>query len=362
MLPTPRRRARPDPRSAAAASDRPHPRRRRLRRGHQLPVRGRRRLRPARAARRRRTPAHGAPGQPALDRGAVLHHDAAAGPAQDGRPQPGPRRPGGVAVRDRHGRLPGRPWPGADLRGRPAAHRRRARPAPAGHPGPAAAPGGRPRRGARARWLVGGGPSRPAGPTRSASSAALAAELGVDVEVRAASLAPWHPGRCAEILVGDAVLGHAGELHPKVCQAFGHAARSAAVEIDLDVLLSRAPRRRAGPGLLHVPARQGGRRARRSTQASRWPRSRTPCASGAGDLLESIRLFDVYTGEQVGAGQKSLAFALRFRAARPHPHRGRDRRGPRRSGRRRGGALWCRRSAEHQRAPRPGRRIPHVER
>jgi phenylalanyl-tRNA synthetase beta chain len=36
--------------------------------------------------------------------------------------------------------------------------------------------------------------------------------------------------------------------------------------------------------------------------------------SGAGELLESIRLFDVYTGPQVGPGQKSLAFALRFRA------------------------------------------------
>ena len=36
--------------------------------------------------------------------------------------------------------------------------------------------------------------------------------------------------------------------------------------------------------------------------------------AGAGALLESVRLFDVYTGEQVGAGKKSLAFALRFRA------------------------------------------------
>jgi phenylalanyl-tRNA synthetase beta chain len=36
--------------------------------------------------------------------------------------------------------------------------------------------------------------------------------------------------------------------------------------------------------------------------------------SGAGPLLESVRLFDVYSGEQVGAGRKSLAFALRFRA------------------------------------------------
>ncbi len=35
---------------------------------------------------------------------------------------------------------------------------------------------------------------------------------------------------------------------------------------------------------------------------------------GAGELLESIRLFDLYTGEQIGEGKKSLAFALRFRA------------------------------------------------
>jgi phenylalanyl-tRNA synthetase beta chain len=37
-------------------------------------------------------------------------------------------------------------------------------------------------------------------------------------------------------------------------------------------------------------------------------------AEGAGELLESVRLFDVYTSEQIGAGKKSLAFALRFRA------------------------------------------------
>ncbi|HET6165573.1 MAG TPA: phenylalanine--tRNA ligase subunit beta, partial [Marmoricola sp.] len=36
--------------------------------------------------------------------------------------------------------------------------------------------------------------------------------------------------------------------------------------------------------------------------------------AGAGELLESIRLFDVFTGPQIGDGKKSLAFALRFRA------------------------------------------------
>jgi phenylalanyl-tRNA synthetase beta chain len=35
---------------------------------------------------------------------------------------------------------------------------------------------------------------------------------------------------------------------------------------------------------------------------------------GAGDLLEDVRLFDVYTGPQIGEGKKSLAYALRFRA------------------------------------------------
>ncbi len=64
--------------------------------------------------------------------------------------------------------------------------------------------------------------------------------VGVPVTVRAASRAPWHPGRCAEILVGDAVLGHAGELHPRVCTAYGVPARTAAAEIDLTRLLEHA--------------------------------------------------------------------------------------------------------------------------
>jgi phenylalanyl-tRNA synthetase beta chain len=38
-------------------------------------------------------------------------------------------------------------------------------------------------------------------------------------------------------------------------------------------------------------------------------------AHGAGELLESVRLFDLYTGEQAGEGNKSLAYTMRFRAA-----------------------------------------------
>ena len=149
------RRPRAHPRAAAAPADRPHPGRRRLCRGDQLPVRRRGRLRPARAARGRPAAPHGPAGQPALGRGAVVHHDAAARPAPRGRPQPRPRHPGRRAVRDRHRGVPGRPRPGADLRRRLAAQRRRAGQAVRGDPRAAAAPGRRAGRRARARRLVG---------------------------------------------------------------------------------------------------------------------------------------------------------------------------------------------------------------
>ena len=80
----------------------------------------------------------------------------------------------------------------------------------------------------------------------------LGAELGVPVEVVAAERAPWHPGRCAQVRVAGVELGHAGELHPRVCAAFGLPARAAALEIDLDLLLARAAEPR-GPEVSSFP-------------------------------------------------------------------------------------------------------------
>jgi len=140
----------------------------------------------------------------------------------------------------------------------------------------------------------------------------VAASLGVTVDVEAASLAPWHPGRCAVVKTGEVVIGHAGELHPKVCKAFGLATRSAVAEIDLDKLLEHAvvP---VGPRFSAYPVAK--------EDVALIVDESVPAAAveaalreGAGELLESIRLFDVFTGEQIGAGKKSLAFALRFRA------------------------------------------------
>jgi len=143
----------------------------------------------------------------------------------------------------------------------------------------------------------------------------LAAELGVEIDVRSAAVAPWHPGRCAQVTVAEtgALLGHAGELHPKTCQSFGLPPRSAAVEIDLDVLLAAAREVVPGPEFSTFPQAKEDVALLVDADVT-VAQLEDALRDGAGELLESIRLFDVYTGEQVGAGRKSLAFALRFRA------------------------------------------------
>ena len=141
----------------------------------------------------------------------------------------------------------------------------------------------------------------------------LGDELGVELAVDAATRMPWHPGRCARLSVDGTELGHAGELHPQVCQAFGLPARSAAVELDLDALMSRAVDVVPGPQFSTFPV---AKEDVALVVAADVPAAEVEAAlrEGAGEHLESIRLFDVYTGDQVGEGHKSLAFALRFRA------------------------------------------------
>ncbi|WP_114422581.1 phenylalanine--tRNA ligase subunit beta [Nocardioides houyundeii] len=142
----------------------------------------------------------------------------------------------------------------------------------------------------------------------------VAGALGVEVAVSQSSLEPWHPGRCAEFRVGDRVIGHGGELHPKVCKAFGVPPRSAAAEVDLDVLISHATSVVQAPRFSSFPVAK--------EDVALVVDAEVPAAAveealreGAGELLESVRLFDVYTGDQVGPGRKSLAFALRLRAS-----------------------------------------------
>lgn len=142
----------------------------------------------------------------------------------------------------------------------------------------------------------------------------VAREAGVELVVRGGQYGPWHPGRCAEFVVGDTVVGHAGELHPRVVKAFGLPARTCAMELDLDALEAAGNDTPQAPAISTFPV---------ATQDVALvvdkfvPHAEVETAlrEGAGELLEGIRLFDVYENEeQLGDGKKSLAYALRFRA------------------------------------------------
>ena len=161
-------------------------------------------------------------------------------------------------------------------------------------------------------------PAGPWGPGRPAQASdafeavqVIARAAGVEVTLRPARYLPWHPGRCAEVVIGETVVGHAGELHPAVVERSGLPKRTCAVELDLDLIpiVERLPAPRVSP----FPAVfqdislivDEDVAAASVVDAVR---------SGAGPLLEDVRLFDVYTGPQIGEGRKSLTLALRFRA------------------------------------------------
>ena len=135
---------------------------------------------------------------------------------------------------------------------------------------------------------------------------------GVELTLRPAQYLPWHPGRCAEVVVGDTVVGHAGQLHPAVVERSGLPKGTCAIELDLDAIpiteVLPVPSVSPFPAVFQDVALIVGEdvAAQSVVDAVR---------EGAGALLEDVRLFDVYTGPQVGHGRKSLALALRFRAA-----------------------------------------------
>jgi len=164
------------------------------------------------------------------------------------------------------------------------------------------------------------GPGRRADHT-DALEAALAVGrcLGVPLTVAADRHMPWHPGRTARITLADGTLvGHAGELHPKVVAALDLPARAVAFEVDLDVVIGAVPTEPA-----------------QATPVSTFPVAKEDIAlvvdagvsvgellaavrdgiATVGDVLEDLRLFDVYTGPQVGEGRMSVAFSLRLRAS-----------------------------------------------
>jgi phenylalanyl-tRNA synthetase beta chain len=113
-------------------------------------------------------------------------------------------------------------------------------------------------------------------------------------------------------VIGDTVVGHAGQLHPAVVERSGLPKGTCAVELDLDAIPTTeampAPAVSPFPAVFQDVSLIVGEDVAAQTVVD-------AVRDGAGDLLEDVRLFDVYTGPQIGDGRKSVTLALRFRAA-----------------------------------------------
>ena len=134
--------------------------------------------------------------------------------------------------------------------------------------------------------------------------------MGLDFQIERSDLAPWHPGRCAEFIVEGKAVAHAGELHPRVVSEFALPDRSAAWGINLDALPASPLVSPKPVGVMPAAVQDIALIVDEKVTAAELTET---LKEGAGQLLESIELFDRY--DKIGEGKISLAFTMVFRAS-----------------------------------------------
>ena len=151
----------------------------------------------------------------------------------------------------------------------------------------------------------------------------IANASGVHISISQATHATFHPGRCAQLTLRsssstegayrDVVIGYAGEILPAVADSFNLSGRVAAYELDLDAIAEAA-----GEPVVAQPVHT---MTAATQDVSLVVKTEVPVAQvqaalmeGAGELLEHVRLLDIYQRAELPEGTHSLLFALRFRA------------------------------------------------
>ncbi|MCX6448551.1 MAG: phenylalanine--tRNA ligase subunit beta [Actinobacteria bacterium] len=128
--------------------------------------------------------------------------------------------------------------------------------------------------------------------------------------VKRSDFAPWHPGRCAELIVDGKAVAHAGEIHPRIMAKYGLPERSVAFAVGLSALPDSQIVRPSSVGTMPAAVQDVALIVDAKISAQEVEQA---LRKGAGDLLESIKLFDRY--DKIGDGKISLAFTLTFRAS-----------------------------------------------
>ena len=124
----------------------------------------------------------------------------------------------------------------------------------------------------------------------------------------------FHPGRCAKITAGGCVIGVIGEIHPAISRRFGIDAPVYVGELDFEAMLKSADADIKFKELPKYPAvtRDIAMLVDRAVPVADIEEV---IKKAGGATLETLRLFDVYEGEQIAEGKKSVAYSATFRAA-----------------------------------------------
>jgi phenylalanyl-tRNA synthetase beta chain len=149
--------------------------------------------------------------------------------------------------------------------------------------------------------------------TLKGSLEALGGQFGVELAFEAREEPFLHPGRSAWVSVGGEAAGWIGELHPLVCRAWDIEA-AVGFEVDLAPLVAVATAgEEAFEDVTSYPAVNQDIAVVVPVEVAAEQVRGAVLAAG-GELLRAAAVFDLYEGEQVGAGKKSLALRLEFRA------------------------------------------------
>ncbi len=166
---------------------------------------------------------------------------------------------------------------------------------------------------APAGWGQGAKPVKAGFFTAKALLEAVLEVLRVDVTFEQTTAPFLHPGRTAKVLHGDTVLGWIGEVHPLVAKNWDIDEPVAAFELDLDQVVAIADQVPRYKDLTSFPAVRQDLAVVVPVANTAASVQATISAAG-GELLSEVHLFDVYEGQQLGEGKRSLAFSLAFQA------------------------------------------------
>lgn len=122
-----------------------------------------------------------------------------------------------------------------------------------------------------------------------------------------------HPGRQADIVYNDTVIGYLGEIHPQVADNYNIGERVQIAVIDMPYVVEMSDFDKKYEGIAKFPAstRDISMVVDKDVTVGTLENA---IEKKGGKLLENCTLFDIYEGEQVGEGKKSVAFSLVFRA------------------------------------------------